>query len=131
MSEIINDDLNDENFIIYAIKAYERPTCIMSEFEEDMKRIKYLKRLFYKFEKNDDLKERLILNHLIILYNVFGKDATKILFFKLEEKYYPILKAFLIFLNHMPKVIKGIKGKTILSSDIMMDQRVIEILRKI
>lgn len=125
------DDLNDGNFTIFAMKAYDRPNCIVSEFDDDMKRIKYIKKLFRKYEETGDLKERLILNHLIILFNVFGKDAVKILFFKIEEKSHYLLKTFLVFLNYMPNKITGIRGKTILSSNITMDQKVIDILRGI
>ena len=86
---------------MFAIKAYNKPNCIMSEFEEDIKRIKYVKRLIKKYVVTGDLKERLILNHIIILSNVFGIEATvRMLFLKLDEKHYPILKTFLLFLNH-------------------------------
>ena len=98
----MNDDLNDENFMIFAIKAYNKPNCVMSEFYEDLKRIKYVKRLFIKYHKNKEIKERLVINHLIVIYNVFGANsATRILFYKVDEKYYTILKTFLIFLNYM------------------------------
>ena len=108
------DDLNDETFMIYAIKAYDKPNCVMSEFYEDLKRIKYVKRLFIKYHKSKEIKERLIINHLIVLYNVFGATAaTRILFYKIDQKYYSILKTFLIFLNYMPKVITKVRGKTI------------------
>jgi len=76
-------NLNDENFIMYAIKAYNKPNCVMSEFEEDIKRIKYIKRLIKRYSITGDLKERLILNHIIILSNVFGIEATvRMLFLK-------------------------------------------------
>ena len=78
------DDLNDENFLLFAMKAYESPTCILSEFEEDLKRIKYVKRLIKRYKTTGELKERLILNHLIILSNVFGtKNSVRMLFYKL------------------------------------------------
>ena len=116
------ENLNDDNFIMYAIKAYEKPNCIMSEFEEDIKRIKYVKRLIKKYMATGDLKERLILNHIIILSNVFGIEATvRMLFQKLDEKYYPILKTFLLFLNHMPSIVAGVNGKNINSADITVD----------
>lgn len=127
----IYDDLNEDNFMIFAMKAYDKPNCIISEFDDDMKRIKYIKKLFRKYEETGDLKERLILNHLIILFNVFGKDAVKILFFKIEERSYSILKTFLVFLNYMPPKIMGIRGKNIVSSNIAMNQDVIKILRGI
>jgi hypothetical protein len=125
------DDLNDETFMIYAIKAYDKPNCVMSEFYEDLKRIKYVKRLFIKYHKSKEIKERLIINHLIVLYNVFGATAaTRILFYKIDQKYYSILKTFLIFLNYMPKVITKVRGKTIRTTEIPVDLKLAEILRK-
>lgn len=124
------DELNDDNFLIYAMKAYSSPHCIMSEFESDIKRTKYLKKLFRRYKATGDLKERLILNHIILLYNVFGVEpATRILFYKIDERDYDILKTFLIYLNFMPDKVIGIKGKTIYSSDILIDLHIAEILR--
>lgn len=126
------EDLNDDNFIMYAMKAYNSPHCIMSEFESDLKRTKYLKRLFRRYKITKTLKERLILNHLILLYNVFGAEpATRILFFKIDEIDYDVLKTFLIYLNYMPEKIKGIRGNDYLSSDILIDMNVADILRRI
>ena len=126
------DDLNEDNFLMYAVKAYTSPHCIMSEFESDLKRTKYLKRLFRRYKSTKALKERLILNHIILLYNVFGSDAaTRILFYKIDEADYDILKTFLIYLNFMPDRILGINGKDIISSDILMDMDVVDILRQI
>ena len=127
----MNDDLNDENFMIFAIKAYNKPNCVMSEFYEDLKRIKYVKRLFIKYHKNKEIKERLVINHLIVIYNVFGANsATRILFYKVDEKYYTILKTFLIFLNYMPNYVMRIRGKNIRSSEISVDLKLADILRK-
>lgn len=126
------DDLNDDNFLMYAVKAYNSPHCIMSEFESDLKRTKYLKRLFRRYKVTKTLKERLILNHLILLYNVFGAEpATRILFFRIDEQDYDVLKTFLIYLNYMPEKVKGINGKDIISSDILIDMNVADILRQI
>lgn len=126
------DDLTEDNFIMYAMKAYSSPHCIMSEFESDLKRTKYLKRLFRRYKITKGLKERLILNHIILLYNVFNAEAaTRILFFKIDEKDYDVLKTFLIYLNYMPDKVKGINGKDIISSDILIDMNVADILRKI
>jgi 5'(3')-deoxyribonucleotidase len=126
------DDLNEDNFLMYAMKAYNSPHCIMSEFESDLKRTKYLKRLFRRYKVTKTLKERLILNHTILLYNVFGVDAaTRILFYKIDESDYDVLKTFLIYLNYMPDKVKGIRGKDIISSDILIDMNVAETLRKI
>ena len=125
------DDLNDQTFMIFAIKAYDKPNCVMSEFYEDLKRIKYVKRLFIKYHKDKEIKERLVINHLIVLYNLFGAtSATRMLFYKIDEKYYSTLKTFLIFLNYMPNIIMGIRGKNIRSPDIQVDLKLAEILRK-
>jgi hypothetical protein len=126
------DDLTEDNYLLYAMKAYMSPHYIMSEFEGDLKRTKYLKRLFRRYKIAKSLKERLILNHLILLYNVFGAEpATRILFFRIDENDYDVLKTFLIYLNFMPDVIRGINGKDITSSDILIDMNVADILRKI
>ncbi len=126
------DDLNDDNFLIYAMKCYNAPHCIISEFESDIKRTKYLKRLFRRYKITKSLKERLILNHIILLNNVFGPDATaRILFYKIDERDYDILKTFLSYLNIMPDMIYGIKGKNISIAEIPIDVNVAEILRQI
>jgi hypothetical protein len=125
-------DLNNENVLIFALKAYDKPNCIMSEFKEDMKRFNYLKRLFKRYRKMGEVKERLVLNHLVVLYNVFGVEvATRLLFYKMSFEDYPALKTYLIFLNYMPNKIKGIKGKDILSSDIPIDMLIAKTLREI
>jgi len=126
------DDLNEDNFMMYAMKCYTSPHCIMSEFEGDIKRTKYLKRLFRRYKVTKSLKERLILNHIILLNNVFGPEATaRILFYKTDERDYDILKTFLDYLDIMPDFVYGINGKTILSSDLPLDMNVAEILRNI
>lgn len=126
------DDLNEENFMMYAAKCYTSPHCIMSEFEGDIKRTKYLKRLFRRYKVTKSLKERLILNHIILLNNVFGPEATaRILFYKTDERDYDILKTFLDYLDIMPDFVYGIGGKTIVSSDLPLDMNVAEILRNI
>jgi hypothetical protein len=126
------EDLSDNNFLLYAAKAYDKPHVFQSEFEDDLKKIKYLKRLFRKYRLTGDLKERLILNHIIVLSNVFGAEpATRILFFKTDEKEYAVLKTFLLFLGLMPERVKGINGKTIISSDIPVEMGVADVLRKL
>ena len=126
------DDLNDDNFTIYAMKCYSSPNCIMSEFESDIKRTKYLKRLFRRYKVTKSLKDRLILNHLILLNNVFGPEPTaRILFYRIDERDYDILKTFLVYLNIMPEVITGIRGKTIQSEDILVEPNILEILLRI
>ena len=126
------DDLTDDNFMIYALKCYSTPDCIISEFNEDFNRIKYIKRLFRKYKDTGDLKERLILNHIIVLGNVFGPEAvSRILFYKIDEEDYPLLKSFLTYLNLMPKLIRGIRGKDYLNSSLTMDFFVAKRLRAI
>jgi hypothetical protein len=126
------DELNEDNFMMYAMKCYTSPHCIMSEFEGDIKRTKYLKRLFRRYKITKSLKERLIINHIILLNNVFGPEATaRILFYKTDVRDYDILKTFLDYLDIMPDFVYGINGKTIVSSEIPLDINVAEILRHI
>ncbi len=127
------EKIDETNFIIFAAKHYDNPQCFDTlEFYEDLARFKYIKRLFNRYEETGELKERLVLNHLTILYNVFGPAATRLLFFKLDG-YYHMLKPFIVLLGQMPDVIKGIgiENKTVRSSDITMDLNIVEILRKI
>jgi len=97
--------LTPENINMFAMKHYDNPSCVdEKEFLDDMKRFKYLKRLFRKYETSKDLKMRLVINHIIILANVFGVDAaTTLLFFKIEKNHWPLLKTFLVFLGYMPE----------------------------
>jgi hypothetical protein len=126
------DELNEQNFIMYAMKCYISPNCILSEFESDIKRTKYLKRLFRRYKSTKILKERLILNHLILLNNVFGPEpTTRILFYRIDERDYDILKTFLLYLNILPVSVKGIKGVNIDTTVIPVDMNIASILRKI
>jgi 5'(3')-deoxyribonucleotidase len=126
------ENLTDENYLLYAIKAYDKPECVMSELNEDLKRFNYLKRLFFRYRKKNDLKERLILNHLVVLYNVFGVEpTTRLLFFSMNKSDYSSVKTFLLFLNYMPYVVIGIKNKNILSSEISVDMNIANVLRQI
>jgi hypothetical protein len=124
------DDLTNDNILIYAVKAYDKPNCIMSEFKEDMKRFNYLKRLFKRYRKVGELREQLVLNHLVVICNVFGPEvATRILFFKISKDDFPALKTYLLFLSCMPERVKGIKGHDIISSEIPVDMIIADILR--
>ena len=125
--------LTNDNIVLYAMKYYDNPAChSVHEFNEDFDRVKYIKRLFKRYQMKGVLKERLILNHIIIIYNVFGVEAaTKILFYRLESDLWPILKTFLIFLNFMPDRLSGIMPNDIISSDIPLDSRLIDCLRRI
>jgi hypothetical protein len=101
----------------------------MSEFENDIKRTKYLKRLFRRYKVSKSLKERLILNHIILLNNVFGPEPTaRILFYRIDERDYDVLKTFLKYLSILPDIIHGIRGKNIYTSDIPYDGYIAEIL---
>ena len=128
------DKLDESNFLLYAAKHYDNPQCFDTiEFYEDLKRFKYIKRLFNRYADEGDLKERLILNHIVVLFNVFGVEAaTRMLFLKCkgQESY---LIPFLIVLNHLPEQINniGIENKTIITSDVKLDPSIVEALRKI
>ena len=129
---MVFDELNNDNVTIYAVKAYDRPNCVMSEFKDDMKRFNYLKRLFKRYRKLNELRERLVLNHLVVLCNVFGPEvATRLLFYKMAKDDYPALKTYLVFLSVMPDKVRGIKGQDIISSDIPVDMKIADILRDI
>lgn len=124
------DDLTNDNILIYAVKAYDKPNCIMSEFKEDMKRFNYLKRLFKRYRKVGELREQLVLNHLVVICNVFGPEvATRILFFKMSKDDFPALKTYLLFLSCMPERVRGIKGHDIISSEIPVDMTIADVLR--
>lgn len=126
------DNLTSDNIMLYAVKAYDKPNCIMSEFSEDMKRFNYLKRLFRRYRKHNELRERLVLNHLVVLNNVFGVEvATRLLFYEMAETDYSQLKTYLLFLSCMPDVVRGIKGKDIISSNIEVDMDIANVLRTI
>ena len=125
------ENLTNDNVVMYAVKAYDRPNCIMSEFKEDMKRFNYLKRLFRRYRKVDELREQLVINHLVILCNVFTPEiATRLLFFKMSKDDYSTLKTYLLFLSCMPERVKGIKGQDIISSEIPVDMKIADKLRK-
>jgi hypothetical protein len=126
------ENLTEENIMLYAAKAYDRPNCIMSEFTEDMKRLNYLKRLFRRYSKHGEMRERLILNHIVVLYNIFGPEvSTRIMFYHTNKSDYSILKTYLIFLNLMPERVRGINGTDIISSEIPIDMNVAEVLRNL
>lgn len=125
-------ELTNENFLMYAIKHYDNPSCSgLKEFNDDLKRLRYVKRLLGRYQASGDIKERLVLNHLVVLYNVFGVEAANnMLFFKIQEKLWPELKTFLVFLNYMPATIKY-KGHVVLGSEIPLNEHIVDLLRKI
>lgn len=126
------EHIDEANFLLFAAKHYDNAQCHDTiEFYDDLKRFMYIKRLFIKYQESGELRERLILNHIIILYNMFGEETTRMLFFKLDG-YYSYLKPFLVLLKRMPDKIYCIGDVDILySSDIVMDPGIIEELRKI
>jgi hypothetical protein len=127
------EDLNDDTFLMFAMREYNNMQCTdIEEFYDDLKKIKYIKRLFNAYKNNGLLKERLILNHLIIFYNVFTVHAgTRILFYKIEKDFWSILKTFLIYLDRMPDKVGSIRGEIIRTSDIKLDDGIITRLRSI
>ena len=97
------EKLTDENFTMFAMQCYDNPQCTsVEEFMEDLRRFRYLKRLLRRYYKNDELRERLLLNHLICLLNIFGvPNCIKMLDFKIVEEYWPVLKTMLIYMGHV------------------------------
>lgn len=118
------DELTEENFEIFAAKNYNNPQCVdIEEFHEDLARFKYLKRLLRKYIQTGEIQERLVLNHLIIIYNVFGIEAAnKMAFYRIEDELWPALKTFLIYLNYLPENDR---------IEIPVDMKIANILRKI
>jgi len=129
----MNLELNEDNFVMYAIKHYDNPHCKgMEEFLDDLKRFKYLKRLFRKYNAGLELKERLILNHLVVIYNLFGVEAaTKMLFYKIEKDFWSQLKTFLVYLNYMPMEVIVSKTISIKEAEIPLDDVIIKKLREL
>ena len=101
---MIFNELNDDNFLLFAIRYYENPQAVTKEdFEKDLNHFKYIKRLLKRYKKSGELKTHLILNHFIILYNIFGEATTPMLFFKIEQELWSSVKSFIIFLNRLPE----------------------------
>lgn len=125
----MTEKLNESNFLLYAMHHYDNPQChSLSEFDEDLKKILYLKKLLSRYKNNGELRERLILNHIIVLYNIFGDAATRMLFYKIEESCWDVLVTFLVYLERMPETIPEYG---IILSEIKLDETVIATLRKI
>jgi hypothetical protein len=127
------DNLTDKTISSYMITSYDNPQCVdLDEFDDDVKIPKYIKRLINRYSSAGELKERLILNHIILFYNVFKHEAaTRVLFFKMEPEDYSVLKTFLVYLNYMPDVVELINGRNILNSDIPICQEVAKRLREL
>tara|TARA_B100001063_G_C16738548_1_gene543427 strand:+ start:1292 stop:1669 length:378 start_codon:yes stop_codon:yes gene_type:complete len=118
------ENLTRKNFELFAAKNYNNPECMdIEEFKDDLSRFKYIKRLLRRYADHSDLQERLILNHLIVIYNVFGIEAAnKMIWFKIENEHYHFIKPFLVFLHYLPDSEKV---------EIGMDKGIVEVLRNL
>lgn len=115
--------LTDDNFILYAMHNYDNIQCTdIEEFNDDLLRFKYLNKLFSRYMNREVLNERLVLNHIIVLYNVFGNALNDMIFFKIEKPYWNILATFLVYLNRLPDAV---------ISQFTLDQHVVNVLRKL
>ena len=123
------NELTNENYLMFALLHYDNPHCIdIKEYFEDVRKLKYIKRLFNRYKEDDVLKERLILNHIISFYNVFDNEAaSRLLFFRVGKEYHSLLKTFLVFLSKMPDKI----NENLYSSDIQLDDKITKILRNL
>jgi hypothetical protein len=125
--------LNAKNFVLYAAKHYDNPSCeSIEEFHDDLNRFKYIKRLFTKYQESGEIKEQLVLNHLIALYNLFGAvPTTRMLFLKLDGSW-ELLKPFLVYLGYMPERLYEIgEHEVIMDTDIPLNSVIVERLRKV
>lgn len=125
---MIVDKLTEDNFLLFAMHHYDNTCPSVEEFEEDMKRFLYLKKLLTRYRINGDLRERLILNHIIILYNLFDKAATRMLFYKIDEQNWNTLITFLVYLERMPDKVSEFD---LVLADIELDKEIIKVLRNL
>ena len=123
------NELTNENYLMFALLHYDNPHCVdIKEYFEDVRKLKYIKRLFNRYKEDGVMKERLILNHIISFYNVFDNEAaTRLLFFRVGTEYHSLLKTFLVFLNKMPDYV----NENLYSDNIQLDDKIIEILRNL
>jgi hypothetical protein len=120
------DALDDNNYMMFAVKHYDNPQAVtVEDFQEDLKKFKYIKRLLKRYKKTGELKTHLLLNHFICLYNVFGDAATPLLFFKIDDDLWPVLKTFLMFLQRIPEYPKSAYH------DIPVDINCLKLLKKV
>ena len=120
------DALDDNNYMMFAVKHYDNPQAVtVEDFQEDLKKFKYIKRLLKRYRKTGELKTHLLLNHFICLYNVFGDAATPLLFFKIDDDLWPVLKTFLMFLQRIPEYTKSAYH------DIPVDINCLKLLKKV
>ena len=121
--------LTENNFLQYALNNYDNPSCAtLEEFEDDLKKFLYLNKLLQRYKKNEDLRERLILNHIIVIYNLWGNAATEMLFHKVEEEHWCSLIVFLTYLGRLPEFIPG---TSVRATSLTHDEKIVEILREI
>jgi hypothetical protein len=125
----MNVHLTEENFRLFAAKCYDNPSCMgMREFEADLRRFRYLTRLFNKYLKRGKISDRLVINHLVVLRNVFGDGMLPMTFFRIEEQHWSALKTFLVFLNFLPDHYRVRSGLD--ESEIPLDKPLVDLLRK-
>lgn len=121
--------LSENNFLQLAMQHYDNPSCtIISEFEEDLKRFLYLKKLISRYLASGSIRERLILNHIIVIHNLWGDFGTEMIFFKLPEEYWKVVVPFLIYLGHAPDLIPNTSRRL---TEIELDENVVDVLREI
>ena len=120
------DELNEDNYIMFAIKHYENPHAVtQDDFYDDLKRFKWIKRLLKRYQTTGVLKSHLLINHFIILYNVFGESTTPLLFFKIDRELWPIVKSFVVYLGRLPEYPKSALH------DIPIDENCLQNLKQI
>lgn len=116
------DELNEDNYIMFAIKHYENPHAVTQEdFYEDLKRFKWIKRLLKRYQTTGILKSHLLINHFIILYNVFGEAATPLLFFKIDRELWPVVKSFVVYLGRLPEYPRSVLHDIKMDEDCLRD----------
>jgi hypothetical protein len=125
------DQMTDDNYVLLAAKAYHKPGAVLSEFEEDISRVLYVKRLLTKYYSTGVLKDRLILNHIVILCNSFGKEAIRMLFCRLDERDLEVVKPFLMFIHVLPEVVYGVNGKDIDVTKIRLNGDAVQCMLKL
>lgn len=125
--------MTEDNFEPYAMYHYKNDHCItIDEFYNDLKRIRYIKSLINKYKASGELRERLILNHIIALGNMFTVESVvKMLFFRIDEEHHPVLKSFLVYLSFMPKIVYSVNGRNIWCSEIHEDPIVVNALKEL
>ena len=126
-------NLTSDNIDLYCVKHYDNPQCLsFDDYHNDMRRFKYIKMLLNQYRNNNILKIRLLLNHIIMVYNLFDQEAaTRILFFKTPPEDWDILKTLLVFLNRLPRSIEGINNSTINTLEIKNNQAIVNMLKDI